>query len=269
MKNPIFGRLFILALHCTAPAFAAPLFATPLKVAIEGAYPPFSELSETGELVGFDVDLAKALCSKMKKKCELKTQDWSGIVPGLEAKKFDLIVSSMSITNKRKEKVRFTEPYYKAPAVFVGQKKASLDPPHFQNPPLSKTIRIGVERSSTFAEYLKSLKSLQVEIVPYDQVATAFADVRVGRLDLLLGQYVVVNNFLKAPENSSLQVKGKPFRDETTMGSGAGIAARKSDASLIKEVNEALSAVQKDGEFEKIRTQYFSSACELDIRQCQ
>jgi putative lysine/arginine/ornithine/histidine/octopine transport system substrate-binding protein len=103
---------------------------TKYKVGIEGAYPPFNTKDASGNVVGFDKDIAMALCAKMKAECEVVTSDWDGIIPALNAKKFDFIVSSLSITDERKQAVDFTDPYYSNKQQFIALPKGRLQNRH-------------------------------------------------------------------------------------------------------------------------------------------
>ena len=92
-----------------------------VRVGVEGNYPPFSKLGADGKLVGFDIDIALAVCARIGADCTLVQQEWDGMMPALNAKKVDMIVASMTITDERKKAADFSDPYYDVPSRWVAK----------------------------------------------------------------------------------------------------------------------------------------------------
>lgn len=227
---------------------------TKVRIGTEGAYPPFNYMSPDGQLVGFDVDIAMALCAQMKVECTLVQQDWDGMIPALMAKKFDAIVASMSITDERKQKVDFSKKYYQTPARFVAKKGANLD--------ISKEglagKKVGVQRATTHDSFLTDNFGDSVEVVRYASQDEANLDLVSGRVDLLLADSVTLSeSLLKTDQGKDFEFVGPAYSDPKWFGYGVGIALRKSDTDLRDKLNEAIDAIRADGTWDKIAQKYF------------
>ena len=135
---------------------------TKIRFGVEGAYPPFSEVTPDGQLKGFDIDIAQALCAQMRATCTLVQQDWDGIIPGLLAKKYDAIIASMAITEERKQKVGFSGKYFNAPARFVTRKGSGIK---ISQEDL-RGRKVGVQRATIYDKYLTAHYGDAVEMVP-------------------------------------------------------------------------------------------------------
>ncbi|MCF8061678.1 MAG: transporter substrate-binding domain-containing protein [Deltaproteobacteria bacterium] len=224
-----------------------------LRIANEGAYPPFNSITADGKLVGFDVEIAKALCEKMGVEPEFVIQDWNGIITGLLAKKYECIISSMSITDERKKRVAFTDPYYQVPARFVTLKGSGVE--------ISREglegKRIGVQRATTYANYLEGEFKGIVEIVYYDTIDDHNMDLANGRLDAVLGQAYLMGKWMEKPEAEDFVIVGDPVTDPKYIGYGAGIAVRKEDEALRKRLDQALDEIIADGTHKRIADKYF------------
>ncbi len=122
MQN--FKKVFLAA--AVTLAFSAGAMAETLKMGIEAAYPPFNNKDASGQVVGFDKEIGDALCAKMKAECSVVTSDWDGIIPALNAEKFDFLISSLSITEERKAAVDFTDPYYSNKLQFIAPKNVDF-----------------------------------------------------------------------------------------------------------------------------------------------
>src|SRR5262249_39751210 len=152
-----------------------------------------------GKLQGFDVDITNALCEHMKAQCTIVAQEWSGIITGLLAKKYDAIVAAMAITDDRKKQVNFTDRYFNTPARFAGKKDANIE----ITPEGLKGKKVGVQRATIHEKFMRA-KFPDAEIVIYDTTDNANADLANGRLDLRLDDSTALNEFLKSDA-------GKPF----------------------------------------------------------
>ena len=225
-----------------------------VRIATEGAYAPFNFVDKDGKLQGFDVDIARALCDKMKATCTIVAQDWDGIIPGLLAKKYDAIIASMSITDERKQKVAFTDPYYQTPARFVARKGSGLT--------ISKEglkgKNVGVQRATIHANYLQDNYGSVVSVKQYDTQENANIDLANGRLDAVLADSIVLlEGFLKTPEGTSFEFVGPELTERKWFGDGAGIAVRKEDKDLVALFNKALKSILADGTYKKMNDKYF------------
>ncbi len=218
-----------------------------LRIATEGAYPPFNHKNTTGELVGFDVDIAKALCAEMKVKCTIVAQDWDGIIPGLLAKKYDLIVASMSITDERKQKVAFTHHYYSNFLQFVAKKGAGLTP----TVDGLKGKTLGAQRSTVASQYLEDKFRKSARIKVYDKQTAAWLDLTSGRVNAVLADIYPAYDWVK--KNPGYEFVGKKIDIDDKIG----IAARKEDKELVEKVNHALKAIRENGTYKKINDKHF------------
>ncbi|MBX9455680.1 MAG: ABC transporter substrate-binding protein [Rhizobium sp.] len=231
----------------------AAIAADKLVIGTEGAYPPFNNLQADGSLTGFDIDIAKALCEEMKTECTFVTQDWDGIIPALQAKKFDAIIASMSITDERKEKVDFTDKYYNTgPAIAVAKDstlteatEAGLD---------GKTL--GAQGSTTHSNYAEAhFKTSELKLYPTSEEYKL--DLINGRIDGVIDDVVVLSDWVKSKDGECCKILGALTPDPVINGVGAGIAIRKGEDALREKFNTAIKAIRANGKYKEINDKYF------------
>ncbi len=230
-----------------APALGSDVAPQTFRIGIDASYPPFSELDEAGRPKGFDVDIARALCAGMKVSCTLVQQDWEGLIPALLAKKFDAIVASMSITEKRRQWVAFTDKYYSGLVRFVARKDSGFDPAA----PAGRTI--GAARATIASDWLEANVSGVAAIKLFTAPDGMFQGLVSGEVDALLGDALGFWQWLQTPEGSGFTFVG----DGLQLDEGIGIAVRKEDDALRRDLNRALKAILADGTYKKINARYF------------
>jgi arginine/ornithine transport system substrate-binding protein len=231
-----------------------------LKVAIDPTYEPFTYKTPDGKPTGFDVDIASALCAQIKRNCVFVEQVWDSMIPGLQAKKYDAIISSMSITKDREKVVAFTDKYYNTPSRIVVRNDIKVDGDNLAG---LKGKRLGVLKGSTQEKFaLGELQKKGVTIVPYEAQDQVYLDINAGRLDGTVADVVEVGaGFLGKAEGKNYGFVGSSLNGPEYFkyfGTGVGIAMRKSDKTLKQDLNAAIKAIRANGTYQKVSDKYFT-----------
>ena len=226
-----------------------------LRLGVDPTYPPLEYKTADGQLTGFGVDIAEALCAELRAKCIWVESSWDGMIPGLLARKFDAIASSMTVTPKRLEQIAFTDKVSNAPARLVVKRGSDL------LPTVESLIgkRVGVEQGSTQEAYAKAVwGSKGVDILSYQNQDQVYADLVVGRLDASLqGAIQASYGFLNKPVGKDYEFAGTTLSDPKFFGVGDGIGVRKNDVALREDLNKALATILANGTYARINNKYF------------
>ncbi|QDX30285.1 arginine ABC transporter substrate-binding protein [Dickeya poaceiphila] len=219
-----------------------------IRFATEASYPPFESVDASNQIVGFDIDLANALCKHIQATCTFSNQAFDSLIPGLKFRRYDAVIAGMDITPERQQQVSFTQPYYENSALFIAQKGKLADIAAL------KGKRVGVQNGTTHQKFLLD-KHKDITVVPYDSYQNAVLDLKNGRLDAVFGDTAVVNEWLK--ENANLASVGDKVTDKDYFGIGLGIAVRQNNDELVKKFNDALNNIKQDGTYQTIYKKWF------------
>lgn len=225
-----------------------------LRMAIEGAYPPFSEKIKGG-YKGFDVDIANALCVHIQAKCTLVQRDWDSIQDALLNNEVDAIVASMSITAERKQRFAFTEKYYHTAARFVGKQGMTLklDPADLAG------MRIAVQQNTVHDRYMTRMWSQVAQIQRFQTLPQATKALESGKVDAVLGDgLALATSFVDKPDGKGFGFTGPALTDPAFFGEGIGIAVRKQDTELKRTLDDALRKIRADGTYKALAARYFT-----------
>ena len=211
-----------------------------ITFAMEPSYPPFETTNEKGEIIGFDVDVANAICKEIQATCHFKSQAFDALIPGLKSKRFDASISAIDITEARAKQVAFSNAYYDSSASYVALKgKADL----------ASAKTVGVQNGTTFQQYTAA-ESKQYNAKAYASLQDAILDLKNGRIDIIFGDTAVLSDMIsKEPE---IQFVGEKVTNKKYFGNGLGIAVNKSSKELLESLNKGLEAVKANGEYQKI-----------------
>lgn len=211
-----------------------------ITFAMEPSYPPFEFTNEKGDIIGFDVDVANAICKEIQANCTFKGESFDAIIPNLKAKRFEAAITAMDITDARAKQVLFSDPYYDSTASYVALKgKASLE----------NAKNIGVQNGTTFQQYTVA-ETKQYASKAYASLQDAILDLKNGRIDIIFGDTAVLADMInKEPE---IQFTGEKVTNKKYFGNGLGIAMNKSNKKLAESFNKGLAAIKANGEYQKI-----------------
>lgn len=245
-----------------------------LRIASEGAYPPWNATDASGKLVGFEIDLAQELCLRMKTECEIVAQDWDGMIPALQAKKFDALIAGMSITDERRKVIDFAGPYAYEPTSFGALKNSPLHA--VKTPAMIDLSKASADEHKALEELFKALngKTIGVQVSTIQQAfaekyvknATARAydksdsialDLVAGRIDAMLLDRSVIEAMIKEPSGKDIALFG-PSMVRGTLGEGFGMGIRKGDKELKEKLNKAIAEASADGTVTRLSQKWFN-----------
>lgn len=269
------GALALVAFSAAAVPTASAKEWTTVTIALEGSYAPWNLTTPDGKLDGFEPDLAKVLCAKMNVQCKLIAQDWDGMMAGLQAGKFDVIMDSLSITDERKQQIDFSIPYANTPNGFVVPKSSPLA----NLPGTGTTVKLtgGPEDQATIDQLKSELKGkdlgvtisssndtfvekyLKDVLTPHEYKASPDHDLDLvsGRIDIAFDDSTYFKAAMDKPENKDLVFTGPQLVGGPTFGPGEALGLRKSDTDLKAKFDEAIKSALADGTVKTLSLKWF------------
>lgn len=258
MKN-----LFYLCCFSILTAFSSASIAAekPLRIGTECTYPPFTYRDVDGVIQGFDVDIAREVANRIGRTAEFVCNPFASSIPSLQARKFDILFTALSVTDERLKTVNFSLPYRSSTARFAAPITLNIelfDQNGKPNPSALKGKIVGLQRSSTYDRYVKE-NFPGVEVRRYDTVNNMILDMKANRVDLVIGGPVNLwSTLLENDTEHAYQFIGPEIDRPDYFGIGIAAAMRKNDTQLLENVNNALNAMYQDGTFKQINQKYWS-----------
>ena len=245
-----------------------------IRIATEGAYAPWNMTNAAGELEGFEVDLMADLCARMDAECEIVAQSWDGIIPALQAGRYDAIMAGMSITDDRREVISFSRPYATTPAIFVAPKDSSLAGAGLSEMRINmdevspeeeaevmrvkdniEGMTVGVQTATIHENFLREYMG-DVTIRAYDTQENLDLDLQAGRIDVALADQSAWQPLLDGEAGESFLRVGPAFSGGL-FGEGVGVGIRQEDTALVEKFNAAIEAALADGTVSELAVKWF------------
>ncbi|PDT82706.1 transporter substrate-binding domain-containing protein [Sinorhizobium sp. BJ1] len=248
---------------------------TKITIATEGAFPPYNLTKPDGTLDGYEIELSKYLCEHMKVECTIIPQAFDGIIPALNAGKFDAIMAGMSATEKRKEVIDFSKSYGSTGQAFATLKGSDLATLPMKGElfslasneagarkaaevlrPLVEGKTIGVQSASIAARFIDEYLKDVVEVREYKTTEQHDLDLVAGRVDFVMASMGYLKTAVEKPANADMTIVGPRFQGGF-LGAGSSVGLRKSDTELKVMFNDAIAAAKADGTIKRLSEKWF------------
>lgn len=240
----VLGLTFFMPLPCAT--------AKTIKIASDADYDPFSYRDAQGQPAGFDVDIAKALCTEMNKDCEIVLMNFDEIMPALIKGDIDVAVAGLAMTPERQKSVDFTDRYYRSHSIFV-QKAGSFED---TQPESLKGKKAGAQAGTIQENYLRKMYGANIEIITEQIFEDLFRDLQNGKVDIIFADGLPAYAALKSNLGEGLEPVGMPVAPSGAQAN-SHIAVTKKDPGLREDLNKALQAILRNGEYDRINRKYF------------
>jgi arginine/ornithine transport system substrate-binding protein len=228
--------------------------ANKVQIATDATFPPFESIDSSGKLVGYDIELMQAVCDAAKLDCNIFGAAWDGMIPGLISGKYDALISQLTVTEKRRKVIAFSDIYEHPAFRFVAKKGTTFD----FSPDGLKGETIAVQTGTPMDAYVTAHHP-EATIKRYDSGSAPYLELIAGRADLHLSyQAQIVNSFLKGDSGQDFALVGPELtgKDATEFGEGVAIAINKKNAQLLDEINKGLAAVRASGKLDALNAKY-------------
>jgi len=227
---------------------------TQVRFVTAADYPPFNYLNESGELSGFNIDIARAICTELELNCTFRAMSWENLIPEVERGRADAVVASIASSETASERLVFTDPYYRTPARFAVRLENRLQD---VSPDLLAEKRVAVVKSTSHEAYLRAFFP-ESEIVTFETVDLAREALRTGKVEALFGDGIGLIYWIAGTASKGCcRFAGGPYLESRFFGEGIGIAMARGNDKLRDVLNYGLDRIRRSGTFEDIHVRYF------------
>lgn len=225
-----------------------------IRFLTDSDFPPFNFYDEDGVLVGFNVDLARAICLELQTSCDIKARPWDDLFAGLKSGEADAVIAAHKVTAKALGDVAFTDRYFHTPGRFAGRKE---QPALEMTPSSLDGKRIAVAKGTAHEAYLKTFFR-DSPLALFENADLAREALAAGKADFVFDDGISLAFWLNGTlSRQCCEMKGGPFLEPSFFGDGIAIAVPKSDPEIRTLLNDALKRVRASGRFEELVQRYF------------